>query len=111
MRPLRKDRLAALEEHEHVGRPVEVDVDEGAFMFTRRRIEFLDEIDAVIEVAVGFAAYECTTFVVLVNIRSAIEVGIDSHSGELALRIVDAPDVGPSIVVLIFRADVTADAQ
>jgi len=105
MRPLRKDGLAALEEHEQVGRPVEVDVYDGACMFTRRRIEFLDEIDAVIEVAVRLAAYECTTFVVLVNIRSAIEVAIDGHLSELALTIVHAPDVRPSVAVLIRGAD------
>src|SRR4029077_20345861 len=103
-----KDGLAALEEHEQVGRPVEVDVDDGPLMFARRRIEFLDEIDAVIEVAVRFAAYECTTFVVLLNIRSAIEVGIDGHLGELSLTVVLAPDIGPPVAVQIFGADLSA---
>jgi hypothetical protein len=108
MRPLRKDGLAALEEHEQVGRPVEVDVYDGPCMFARGGVEFLDEIDTVVEVAIGLAAYERTMFVVLLNIRSAIEVGIDGHLRELALTIVHAPDVGPSVVVLIFGADVTA---
>ena len=82
MRPLRKDRLAALKEHEQVGRAVEVDVYDGTCMFARRGVEFLDEIDTVVEVAIRLAADECATFVVLVNIRSAVEVRIDGHFGD-----------------------------
>ena len=104
MCPLRKDGLAALEEHEQVGRPVEVDVYDGPCMFARRGVEFLDEIDSIVEVAVRLAAYECTTFVVLVNIRSAIEVGIDDHFGDLALTIVHAPDIRLAVAVPILGA-------
>jgi hypothetical protein len=111
MRPLRKDGLAALKEHEQVGRPVEVDVFDSTYGFARSGVEFLDQIDTIVEIAVGLAPHQGTTFVVLLHIRSAIEVGIDSHPGELALTIVDAPDVGPSIVVLIVSVDVTAGPQ
>jgi hypothetical protein len=69
MGPLREDRLVFLKEDQQIGRAVEVDVDDGAHMFARRSVEFLDQIDSIVEVAVRLAAYEATTFVVLVNIR------------------------------------------
>src|SRR5712692_4912819 len=101
MRPFQEDRLASLKEHKQVGRAVEVDVYDGTRVFARRGIEFLDEVDAVVEVAIQLASYEGATFVVLVNIRSAVEVRIDRHFGEPAEAIVDVPDVGPSVAVPI----------
>ena len=106
MRPLRKDRLTLLEEHEQVGRAVEVDIHDGTRMLARRRVEFLDEIDTVVKVAIRLASYDLATFVVLVHIRSAVEVRIESHFGELAQMIVDVPHIGPSVAVPILCANV-----
>jgi len=108
MRPLRKDRPAILKEYEEVGGPVEVDVHDRAHRIARGLVEFLDQIDALVEVAVGLAAYEGTAVVVLLNIRSTIEVRIDVDLREPPLTIVQAPDIGTSVVVLIVGADVTA---
>ena len=85
---LQVDRLAALKEHEQVGHAVEVDVRHGTHRLARGGVEFLDQIDSIVEIPVGLAPDEGTAFVVLMNIRSAVEVGIDSHAGELALTIV-----------------------
>lgn len=104
MNPFRKDCPTALKEDEQVGPAVVVNVLDGTHAFVRRRVEFLDKIDLVVEVAIRLSAYEYTAFVVLVNIRSAIEVGIDGHFGELALMIVHAPDVGPAVAVPILGA-------
>jgi hypothetical protein len=81
MCPLRKNRLAALKEDEQVGRAVVVNILNSALLLVRRVVELLHEIDAVVEVAIGLAAYEDTVFVVLVDIRSAIEVSIDGDFG------------------------------
>ena len=77
-RPFRKNGLAASKEYEQVGRAVEVDVYEGPCMFARRRVELLDEIDPVVEVAIPLAPHEGATFEILVDIGSAVEVGVDS---------------------------------
>ena len=104
MYPFRKDCLTALKEDEQVGRSVVVNVLDGTHASVRRGVEFLDKIDLVVEVAIRLSAYEYTTFVVLVNICSAIEVGIDGDIGELALTIVHAPDVGPAVAIPILSA-------
>jgi hypothetical protein len=101
MCPFRKDCLTALEEDEQVGRAVVVNVLDRTHTLVRRGVEFLDKVDLVVEVAIRLSAYEYITFVVLVNIRSAIEVGIEGHFAKLALRIVRAPDVGPAVAVPI----------
>ena len=49
MRPLRKDLPAAAKEDEQIGPAVEIDIQNGPHLFVRRGIEFLDEIDAVID--------------------------------------------------------------
>ena len=77
MHPFRKNGLAASKEDEQIGRAVEVDVYEGPCMFARRGIELLDEIDPVVEVAIGLAPYEGAMFEILVDIGPAVEVGID----------------------------------
>jgi len=105
MYPFRKDRLTALKEDEQVGRAVVINVLDRTHAFVRRGVEFLDKIDLVVEVAIRLSVYEYTTFVVLVNIRSVIEVGIDGDLAELALTIVHAPDVGPAVAVPILGAD------
>jgi hypothetical protein len=111
MRPLAKDGLTTLKEDQQVGGSIVVDVLDGTHPFARRGIEFLDEIDTVVEVAVRLATHEGATFVILVNIGSAVEIGIEGHLGELAVTIVGAPDVGPSVAVMILRADVAGWPQ
>jgi hypothetical protein len=104
LRPRRKDRVAPLKEDEQVGGAVIVKVLDNSRLLVRRIVELLDEIDTVVKVAIRFSAYEYTAFVVLANVRSAIEVGIDGHFGELAVTIVQAPDVGPAVAVPILSA-------
>src|SRR5580704_11989329 len=111
MRPLAKDGLTALKEDQEVGGAIVVDVLNGTHPFARGGIEFLDQIDLVVEVAVRLATHEKATFVVLVNIRSAVEIGIDGYLRELAVTIVGAPDVGASVAVMILRADVAGGPQ
>jgi len=105
MRPLRKNRPAALKEDKQVGDAVEVDVYDGALFFVRRGVEFLDQIDTVVEVAIRLAADEGVTIVVLVNIRAAVEVRVDRPFGQLALPILLAPDVDSPVPVLPPGAD------
>jgi hypothetical protein len=70
-----------LKENEYVGRAVVVNILDSALLLVRGVVELLYEIDAIVEVAIGLPAYEDTVSVVLVNIRSAIEIGIDSDFG------------------------------
>ena len=96
-----------MKEYQQVGRTVGVDVDHGSYMFVRCGIEFLDKIDAIVEIAVRVAAHERAVFVVLVHIRPAVEIGVNRDVGELALAIVGTPDVWASVAVLIRAADVS----
>jgi len=106
MCPLRHDRLSALEEHEQIGRPVKIDIDDRPPRLLGPRIELLNEIDAIVEVAVGFASDERTSLVVFLDVRAAVEIGIERDTRESAVPVVDAPDVGPPVAVVIFRAQV-----
>src|ERR1700726_2687458 len=74
----------------------------------RRAVERLDEVDPAIEVAVRFPAHERALVVVLAYIRSTVEVGVDSDLGELALPVVGAPEIGPSVTVEILGTDEAA---
>jgi hypothetical protein len=105
MCPRRKDCLAALKEDEQVGGAVVINVLDNSRLLVRRRVELLDEIDTVVKVAIRLSAYEYPALVVLANVRSAIEVGIDGHFGELAVTIVQAPDVGPTVAVPILSPE------
>jgi len=107
MRPFRKDRAAVLKEHQQVGTAVGIDVYDGSYIFVGSGIEFLDQIDAVVEIAVRVAAHECAVLVMLVHIGPAVEIRINRDVGELALAIVGAPDIGAPVPVLIRAADVS----
>ena len=81
MRPLAKDGLTALKQDQQVGGTVVVDVLDGTQRLTRGRVEFLDQVDPIVEVAIRLATHEGAAHVILVNIRSAVEIGIDGHLG------------------------------
>jgi len=94
-----------LKEHKQVGCAVVVDVLDHSHLLVRRVVELLDEIYTVVEVAIRLSSCEGTIFVVLVNIRSAVEVGIDRHFGEPTLTIVRAPEVGPAVSIPILGTE------
>ena len=71
-----------------------------------RRIKLLDEIDLVIEIAIRLATYEDAPFVVLLNIRSPIEIGIYGDQGQLAIMVVQTPDIGRFVAIPIIDANV-----
>ena len=102
---LGKDRATRLEEHQEIGRAVLIDVDEGAGMLARQRIEVFDEVDPIVEVARRLAARERAVRVVLVDVGLAVEVGVDGSLDELAVDVVHPPDVGPAVAVAVLGAD------
>ena len=87
--------MAAVKEGEHIGRAVVVNVLDGSFLLVRDGVEALDEIDTVVEIAIGLSNGECAAGIVLMHVRSAIEVGIDGDFGEASLTIVCAPHIWP----------------
>src|SRR5215831_12525317 len=101
MRPLRVHRLAVLEEQQQVGNAVRVDVGNRSNDLPRRRIEFLDEIDLVVEVAVELASNQRAVVVELIDIGSAVEVRIEGDADQLSVCVVRTPDVRPSVVIAI----------
>ncbi len=104
MRPLREDGSTVLKQDEHIGRAVVVDVLDRSHLVVRRVVELLDEIDAVVEIAIRLPPDQRTAFVVLVNIRATVEVAVDGDFREPPLTIVGQPEIRPAVSVPILRA-------
>ncbi len=76
------------------------------------RVEVLDEVHLVVEIAIRLAPNEGATVVVLADVRSAVEVRVDPDFAQPSVAAVHAPDIGPPVTVSIFGADIPgAEAQ
>ena len=94
-----------MKQDEQVGSAIVINVDDGSDVFVGRRVEFFDQIDAIVEIPVRFAADERPVLVILLDVGSAVEVGVDANFGGLSLIVVLAPDVRPAVAIAILRTD------
>ena len=96
-----------MKEHEQVGDAICVDVGERTNDLPCRRVKILNEIDLVVEVAIGLATNENAVLVELFDVRSAVEVRVDSNAGDAAVSAICAPHIRPSITIEIFSSSRT----
>jgi hypothetical protein len=93
MRSLKKQQL--------VRRAVVVEVNHRPDVLPGDGVEVLDEIDLIVEVAIGFATDKNAAFVVLANVRHSIEVAVPYNFREAAVFVVYTPNVGLAVAVQV----------
>jgi hypothetical protein len=102
--PLRRGRFAAGKQDPQVCAAVEIDVDYRARLFSCSRIELVGQVDLVIEISVRLAPDETPTLVRLLNVRSAVEVRVDTFPEERTAIVVVLPAIGTAVSVNVLRA-------
>ena len=66
--PLRENGPAIVKEDEQVGDAVVIDIDGGSNVFVSGRVEFLNQIDLIIEIPIRFTPDERTVLVILLHV-------------------------------------------
>jgi len=99
---LAEGRLTVGEEHEFIGLAIEIKIGDRTDLILRERVELLNEVDLIVEIAVGVAAKKDATVVDLLNVGSTVEVRVDGDGRELASPVEVPPDVGTAVGVSVF---------
>jgi hypothetical protein len=102
---LREHRPAFVEEDEQVGGAVIIAVDDRSNVLVSRRVELFDQINPVVEIPVRFTPDELSVVVILLDVRAAVEIRVDSYFGGLAWLVVVLPDVRSAVAIAVFRED------
>ena len=95
----RERGLAVAKQDQQIGGAVVVGIDEGANVLPGRRVEVFNQIDLIVEIPIRFPAYEDAAFVILLDVRAAVEIGVDVDFGRQSPRIIVAPDIRATVVL------------
>jgi len=91
-----------LKEDQQIGNAVRVHIGQRANDLPGRRIEILNEIELIVEIAIGLTTNENAVFVEFFDVRSPVEVRVDGDAGDAPVTAIGAPHVRPSIAIQIF---------
>jgi hypothetical protein len=105
---LRKNRPAFMKQNEQVGSAVIVAINDRPNVIVSCRVELFNEIDSIIEVSIGFTSDERAVDVVLLDVCATVEIRVDSYFRGLAVVVVLLPDVGSTVAIAVFGAEVSA---
>jgi hypothetical protein len=103
----REDRAAIVKEDEQISETVVVAVDDRPSPLVGGRVEFLDQIDLAIEIAIRFAAQEhAVRVVILLDVGAPVEIAVDRNLSETSLSVVSTPLVRPAVAIAILNTNV-----